>query len=110
MGVTWPRLLPNAPVVSYTTVSPLPDSLSFERKIGGMFLWPDPAGNRSAAILLLIAPTPGIIRHRALWSADFPPINCLGSVSAIARPTWYPHHTIFSFASSIEKGDRFLFI
>jgi hypothetical protein len=59
MGVTWPRLLPNAPVVSYTTVSPLPDSLSFERKIGGMFLWPDPAGNRSAAILLLIAPHPG---------------------------------------------------
>src|SRR3989304_6693850 len=28
----------------------------------GMFLWPDPAG----------CPTPGITRHRALWSADFP--------------------------------------
>ena len=29
---------------------------------GGMFLWPDPAGY----------PAPGITRHRALWSADFP--------------------------------------
>src|SRR3990172_3837371 len=28
----------------------------------GMFLWPDPAG----------CPTPGVTRHGALWSADFP--------------------------------------
>ena len=28
-----------------------------------MFLWPDPAG----------CPAPGFPRHRALWSADFPP-------------------------------------
>src|SRR5690606_39222165 len=29
---------------------------------GGMFLWPDLAG----------CPAPGVTRHRALWSADFP--------------------------------------
>ena len=30
--------------------------------ISGLFLWPDPAGY----------PTPGVTRHRALWSTDFP--------------------------------------
>jgi len=33
-----------------------------KRCSGGMFLWPDPTG----------CPVPGITRHRALWSADFP--------------------------------------
>ncbi len=36
-GVTWPRRLPVAPVVSYTTFSPLPAP-----KGGGLFLWPCP--------------------------------------------------------------------
>ncbi len=31
-------------------------------EISGMFLWPDPAGY----------PTPGVTRHHALWSTDFP--------------------------------------
>jgi hypothetical protein len=31
-------------------------------EISGMFLWPDPAG----------CPTPGVTRHHALWSTDFP--------------------------------------
>jgi len=56
MGVTWLHLLPDAPVVSYTTFSPLPGYP------GGLFLWPNPVGY----------PTPGVTRHRALWSADFP--------------------------------------
>ncbi len=37
-GVAWPRRLPGAPVVSYTTFSPLPD-LAIR---GGLFLWPCP--------------------------------------------------------------------
>jgi hypothetical protein len=47
------------PVVSYTTFSPLPLARRY------LFLWPDPAG----------CPTPGVTRHRALWSADFPRLN-----------------------------------
>jgi hypothetical protein len=47
------------PVVSYTTFSPLPLTRRF------IFLWPDPAGR----------PAPGVTRHRALWSADFPRVN-----------------------------------
>ena len=35
--------------------------------IGGMSLWPDPAGN-----LVFQAPVPGVTRRRALRSADFP--------------------------------------
>lgn len=45
-----------APVVSYTTISPLLNCFS------GLFLWPDPVSYL----------TPGITRHPALWSADFP--------------------------------------
>jgi len=32
---------------------------------GGMSLWPYPAG----------CPAPGVTRHRALWSADFPQLS-----------------------------------
>ena len=46
-------------VVSYTTISPLPG------KPGGLFLWPVPIGS-------LTLPIPGVARHLALWSADFP--------------------------------------
>ena len=63
MGVACPPVLLRVPVVSYTTISPLP-VLS-----GGMFLWPDPAG----------FPAPGVTRHRAQRSADFPQLqkwNC----------------------------------
>ncbi len=37
-GVAWPRRLPGAPVVSYTTFSPLPGLTT----CGGLFLWPCP--------------------------------------------------------------------
>ncbi len=37
-GVAWPRRLPGAPVVSYTTFSPLPGLAT----CGGLFLWPCP--------------------------------------------------------------------
>lgn len=32
-----------------------------------MFLWPDPEGYLVTGI-----PSPGVTRHHALWSADFP--------------------------------------
>jgi hypothetical protein len=50
---------------------------------GGMFLWPDPAG----------CPTPGVTRHPALWSADFPRFR-----QAEPRPSGQPgeiHDTIW---------------
>ncbi len=54
------------PVVSYTTISPLPSPQSApigrERGSGGIFLWPDPAPYG----------TPGVTRRLALRSADFP--------------------------------------
>jgi len=55
-------LLPS-PVVSYTTISPLPWAVAFlPFPLAVSFLWPDLAG----------CPAPGVTRHRALWSADFP--------------------------------------
>jgi len=67
MGVAWPQALLPAPVVSYTTFSTLPVSHSPEvsAPFGGLFLWPDPAGY----------PAPGVTRHCALRSADFPLIK-----------------------------------
>lgn len=38
-----------------------------QRMFGYLFLWPDP-GDCSP---------PGVTRHRALWSADFPPVSTL---------------------------------
>jgi len=38
---------------------------SRKRELGGLFLWPDPATYAA----------PDVIRHRALWSADFPRIS-----------------------------------
>ena len=58
-GVTWPRALLPAPVVSYTTFSPLPPR---QCRVGGMSLWSDPSG----------CPDPDLLRLRALGSADFP--------------------------------------
>ncbi len=75
-GVTWPRTLLRAPVVPYTTFSPLPP-LTGQRfvsvALSGRFT---PLGG---------FPTPGAIRRRALWSADFP--RPRQRRAAIARPT-----------------------
>jgi hypothetical protein len=72
IGVTWPLTLLRAPVVSYTGPAYRPPKKRLtpsshlftltQPKPGGLFLWPYPAG----------CPTPGITRHRALRSADFP--------------------------------------
>jgi len=43
---------------------------------GSRFLWPGPAG----------CPAPGVTRHRALWSADFP--RPCRSRAAITQPAW----------------------
>ena len=69
-GVAWPQVLLPAPVVSYTTFSPLHPSAPslISKEMGeagggsGLFLWPDPSGY----------PVPGVTRRLALWSADFP--------------------------------------
>jgi len=46
---------------------------------GVLFLWPCPAG----------FPAPELIRHRALWSADFPRSRlAMRGETAITRPTW----------------------
>ena len=59
-----------APVVSYTTISPLRlIQVIHLNELGGMFLWPDP-GDCSP---------PEVIRHRALWSADFPQFKAYAS-------------------------------
>jgi hypothetical protein len=85
VGVTWPRALPPAPVVSYTTFSPLPTYLHpplnsriwgrWEGVVGGLFLWPNPSG----------CPVPGVARHHAPWSADFPRQR---DAAAVIRPAW----------------------
>jgi hypothetical protein len=57
MAVAWPPTLLSAPVGSYSTFSPLPGYPAV------VFCGPMRGFHR-----------PGIIRHRALWSADFPQI------------------------------------
>jgi hypothetical protein len=65
-GVTWPHPLLGAPVVSYTTFSPL-----LLTGVGsGMSLWPDPAGMGEFPTT-----APGVTRRHALWSADFPLVD-----------------------------------
>ncbi len=85
VGVTWPRALPPAPVVFYTTFSPLPTYLHpplnsriwgrWEGVVGGLFLWPNPSG----------CPVPGVTRRHAPWSADFPRQR---DAAAVIRPAW----------------------
>jgi len=80
MGVAWPRILLPAPVVSYATFSPLPP----------------PWGTHDRAVCLCgpiqqvtgqrPAPAPGVTRHPALWSADFPRSG--NFQTALIRPTW----------------------
>ncbi len=71
MADTWPPTLLPAPVVSYTTFSPLPGS---EPQVLGTC---DPV----APAVIFCGPMrgfarPGVTRHRALWSADFPRVAC----------------------------------
>ena len=68
MGVAWPPALLPAPVVSYTTFSPfLFFTLSLEERVGVRCSFCGPTN--SFALRLAI---PDVIRHPALWSADFP--------------------------------------
>ena len=60
VGVAWPPALLPAPVVSYTTFSPSPRT---RYSVPGAVLFCGP---------LRGSPRPGVTRHRALWSADFP--------------------------------------
>ena len=71
MAVAWPPALLPAPVVSYTTFSPLPGP---EPQVLGTC---DPVA--PAVVFcgpLRGFPRPGVARHRALWSADFPRVAC----------------------------------
>ncbi len=85
-GVTWPHALLRAPVVFYTTFSPLPahpllsqiEERRGERRSVSVAL--------SGRFTLLSGfPAPGTLRRRALWSADFP--RPRQRRAAIARPT-----------------------
>jgi hypothetical protein len=71
MAVAWPPTLLPAPVVSYTTFSPLPEPAM---KIQGTF-----TAVAQAVVFcgpLRGFPRPGVARHRTLWSADFPRVAC----------------------------------
>ena len=83
MGVTWPWYYcrrrwalthANLAVLLRDSFRHLPPFHPYPKR-GGLFLWPDPVDFS----------TPGVTRHLALWSADFPrPGNCQ---TAIIRPT-----------------------
>src|SRR5512137_2819682 len=71
----------------------------------GMSLWPYPSGflhifragdpheirAGSPHIFRAGDPVPGITRHIALWSADFPQWH---KATAVIQPAWEIHHTI----------------
>ena len=78
-GVTWPRTLLRAPVVFYTTFSPSPP---LPNGRGWLFVSVALSGRFTS---LDGFPTPGAIRRRALWSADFP--RPRQRRAAIAQPT-----------------------
>ena len=68
VGFAWPRRSPASPVVSYTTISPLPRTC----REAVSFLWHSAVGS----------PRLAVSQHRALWSPDFPrPVR-----DAAARP------------------------
>lgn len=58
VGFAWPRRSPASPVVSYTTVSPLPRGC----REAVSFLWHCAVGS----------PRLAVSQHHALWSPDFP--------------------------------------
>ena len=68
VGVAWPSALLPAPVVSYTTFSP----------------WPVPTCGRAVVFCGPVRrlPCPGVTRHPAHWSADFPQ----AAIAARGRP------------------------
>jgi len=69
-GFVVPRRLLERAVVSYTTVSPFPDSTCW----AGLFVFCDTV--RSQGIWPLrppLPPDPGVAGRRALWCSDFPP-------------------------------------
>lgn len=66
-GVTRPPVLLRTPVVSYTTFS-----LSLPTPLGVRGYLFSVALSGRLALLVEDRPAPGIIRRRALWSADFP--------------------------------------
>ena len=80
-GVCLAASVTGGAVGSYPAVSPLPAApLRFRR---------DEAGGLFSVALSFAFPRPGVTRHRALWSSDFPPaallaLSGLGSRPAIA--------------------------
>ncbi len=56
----------------------------------GLSLWPYPSGCLHK--IRAGDPIPGITRHIALWSADFPQWH---AATAVIQPAWDIHHTIF---------------
>ncbi len=75
MGVAWPHRLPRAPVVSYTTFSPLRPGIT-------------PGFAVCLCGPVRGSPRPGVTRHRTLWSPDFPhPQHAARSGAATTRPT-----------------------
>jgi hypothetical protein len=88
MGFTWLPVLPREPVSSYLTISPLPFKLK-----GGLL----------SVALSLELPPPGVTRHPALWSSDFPPAL---NAPAIASPS--PDN--LSYKSFVLKKQGWLFL
>ena len=74
MGFTVPSLLPGNAVRSYRTLSPLPANLRTVL-----------AGGLLSVALSLKSPSPGVTRHPALWSPDFPPVRV--NEPATTQPT-----------------------
>jgi hypothetical protein len=77
VGVTWPPALLSAPVVSYTTFSPLPELPGVEGKPYFDTLQKQPLLLMAKQAVVFCgpfpgSPRPGVTRHCALWSADFP--------------------------------------
>ena len=83
-GCLTPRITVSAGGLLHTPFHPYLDCM---QPIGGLFLWPDPAG----------CPAPGVTRHRALWSADFPQAPC----GACDRPAGPRSTSILSCARAV---------
>jgi hypothetical protein len=70
MGFAWLLVLPREPVSSYLTVSPLP---------------PVTGGGLLSVALSLGLPSPGVTRHPALRSSDFPPARFAPAIALSPR-------------------------
>jgi len=91
-GVAWPRTLLPAPVVFYTTFSPLLP----QHGGSGLFLWPDPAAYAA----------PEVIRRHALWSADFPRSH--GIAWDRDRPASLDFYLTIKSLARLDKAHRFM--